>query len=782
MTTRSPELIRARLSRSGLRVHFMGVGGVGMAGLAFLLKKRGHDVSGCDRKASTITNWLERQGVSVAVGHAAGHLSGCDWLIRTSATSLQDPEIQAAHEAAIPVDRRGDVLPLLFEGTQSIAVAGTHGKTSTTTFATQLLRAVGRDPSWCIGGESELLGAVAGEGRSGILVVEADESDGTLAGYASDVAVITNVDVDHLDHFSSLAEIETCFSRFAANTRRCVVYCRDDAGAVRVAGSLACACSYAIDVDADLRAVDLVCDVAGSTFRLLVAGQDGGRVRLPIPGRHNVLNFLAALAACRALGVPIDEKLMEAAGTLQLPGRRFHRVLDSGKIRIISDYAHHPREIVALVATARLGSTGRLIAVFQPHRYSRTASLGAEFPGAFSGVDLVLLLPVYAASESAVPGGTHWDLYEHFRCAETTGGTAGRTVLAASLDQARAWLEAHVTDGDTLLLVGAGDVDSLVALAGQGAEAFAGDRIQRLRDRLADHLTAAGVHESVELTCREPIGPRTTVGVGGTADVWADVSSCAALAILLRFAAGQGVPWRIIGAGANVLVGDLGMRGITLRLVGGEFSRIDEEPASIRVGAGVALTRLLRWTQERNVAGYEFLDSIPATVGGAVRMNAGAHGHEICEKILSVTCMDTAGRIDVLSDPAALDFEYRRCRGLSNRVVLAATFRADPIGDADSIRLARSVIREKRAHWVGLRCAGSIFKNPPQIRAWELIDRIGFRGKGIGGARVNPKHANVIITEDGALASDVRALIEQARHRVRVECGVELEPEVTLFD
>lgn len=781
MTSRASDTIHALLTQPGRRVHLMGVGGVGMAGLAFLLKQRGHVVTGCDLKASRLTHWLESQGIPVTEGHDASHVGHeTDWLIRTSATPLDAPEIQAAINAGIPVHRRGEVLPVLFEGVTSIAVAGTHGKTTTTTFVTQLLRAAGRDPSWCIGGESEALGGVAGVGKGGLLVVEADESDGTLADYHPDIAVVTNVDTDHLDHFHTQEAIESCFRVFVQQTRGRVVYCGEDVAATRVCANRGNAVSYGIDNEATVYARNVELGPDGSRFRVQHGATDVGMFELPVPGRHNVLNALAAISVCLILGFAPSE-LKAAMLTLRLPGRRFQNVLHTENIRIINDYAHHPREIAALVETARLSAPSRLVAVFQPHRYSRTAALASEFPAAFKGIDELILLPVYAASESALVGGTHWDLYEQFRMAELARQIGYQTRVATSSAQAMEYLRWHMTTGDTVLLVGAGSIESLTQLADHGETPFLKDRIAGIKHELEQHLVAEGAADGTVLTPRERIGPRTTIGVGGSADLWVEAGDRAALASALRFCRTRAIPVHIIGTGANVLVGDLGLRGVTLRLAGPEFHRLEEGPDSVIVGAGVSVMRLLRWTMERGFAGFEFLDGIPATVGGAARMNAGAYGHEICERIRSITCMDNAGIVHELEDDA-LDFTYRRCRGVGDKLVLAVTFATDVRGEPDVIKRDRAVIREKRAHWGGLRCAGSIFKNPPGTKAWELVDRIGYRGKRIGGALVNPKHANVIVTEDGALASDVRALIEQIRQRVHAECGVLLEPEVTLFD
>ncbi|MCX7007671.1 MAG: UDP-N-acetylmuramate--L-alanine ligase, partial [Kiritimatiellaeota bacterium] len=478
---------RALLARGPAAVHFAGVGGVGMAGLAHLLAARGFTVSGCDAAPSRVTDWPTRHGVAVQIGHNAAHITpDLAWLVRTPAVAAGAPEILAAQARHLPVLARGVVLPALLQTfPYSIAVAGTHGKTTTTAMIAQLLQAAGLAPAFAIGGEVDSLGGVAAMGQGRHIVVEADESDGTLALYAPDIAVVTNIEFDHMEHFGGEPELVGCFQRFIKQARR-VIYGADDPRAASLCGG---GISFGFAEGADFRAVNIELSARASAFDVLRRGEKLCRLHLPVPGRHNILNALAACAAVSevfqgleketgsfskdwkkegsdfpSLGknhAEISKPWKTLAGIFQAlenfcpARRRFEVVSEAGGVLVISDYAHHPTEVRALVAAAR-GLNRRLAAVFQPHRYTRTLALGADFPGAFAGVDEVVLAPVYAASEAPLAGGTSHDLARHF----AQSGVA-RLREVESLEAAWFYLRASLKPDDVLLVVGAGDVEKI---------------------------------------------------------------------------------------------------------------------------------------------------------------------------------------------------------------------------------------------------------------------------------------------------------------------------------
>lgn len=437
-------------------VHCMGIGGIGMAGLAVLLQQRGIPVSGCDVAPGRVTDWLRARGVVVHAGHDPAHL-GPDvrGLIRSAAVPEGHPEAAAAAARGLPVYARGLVLPALLRGVPSVAVAGTHGKTTTTAMLARIFQHAGWDPGYAVGGEFGAAGNMAAGGGGRILVVEADESDGTLAAYRPEVAVVTNVEDDHLEHFGDRSALRACFAAFAGQARRTLVCGADDPAAAALGAGRPDAMSFGLASGARVRGEDLVEKPLAARLAVRRDGRRLGVLELPVPGRHNALNALAACAAAFACGVDFDA-CRAALAVFQPARRRFEVVYRGPAGMVISDYAHHPTEIRTVVRSARPLGARRLLAVFQPHRYSRTAALGPEFPPAFEGIDELWLAPVYAASETPVPGGTSADLCRHFNA---RGGLQPR--LCASLDEAWEQVRAARRPGDALLVIGAGDVDRL---------------------------------------------------------------------------------------------------------------------------------------------------------------------------------------------------------------------------------------------------------------------------------------------------------------------------------
>ena len=445
--------LRRRIRTPGSRVHLMGVGGIGMAGVARLLAAKGLAVTGCDGGAPRTLAWLRSCGIPARTGHDAAHLEHADWAVFSPALQPGHPERVAAEQRGIPLYRRGQVLPVLAESWKTIAVSGTHGKTTTSAMIAHILRAGGADPSWCIGGELPPDGAPADIGKSEWLAIEADESDGTLAHYAPETAVITNIEFDHMEHFASKEAMVDCFRAFARQAKK-VVYCTDDPEARRV-GKSARGISYGLSAGADFSAEIGEAGPGGTRFAVRDPDGRSATVFLPLPGRHNVLNALAALAAAGRCGIALEAAAAALAG-FALPKRRFEPVAAARGIRVVADYAHHPSEIRALIDAAKQAGAGRIWAVFQPHRYTRTRALGADFPPAFDGVAGVILAPVYAASEPPLEGGTSEDLLKHFW--RHAGAPAE---LARNLTEAAEFVVARWKPGDWVLVVGAGDVEEV---------------------------------------------------------------------------------------------------------------------------------------------------------------------------------------------------------------------------------------------------------------------------------------------------------------------------------
>jgi UDP-N-acetylmuramate--alanine ligase len=431
-----------------------------MSGIAKVLHDRGVRVTGSDLKASRYARALEESGIRVFIGHDAGNLGDPEVVVVSSAIPDTNPEIVAARDRGIEVWPRARMLAHLAGEDATVAVAGTHGKTTTSSMLACALDGMGLDPTFLIGGELNDMGGNARCGRGGYFVVEADESDGSFVYLDPYLSLITNIEADHLDHYSSLQAIIDMFGEFIGRTDPdgAVVVCADDEALVALARRVAPArvVSYGLSSDADVRCSSL--ERQGLGHRFDVRTPDGGVVRaeIAVPGVHNVVNATGVLAAVSALGLDV------AAGAVALSRfsgvrRRFDRIGEVDGVLVLDDYAHHPTEVRATLRAARDADLGRIWVVFQPHRYSRTQAFGADFGAAFGLADHVVLMDVYGAGEAPIPG------------------VSGKTVLDEILSQTprsqvayfphRADIESYIVDrvrpGDVVMTMGAGDVTTI---------------------------------------------------------------------------------------------------------------------------------------------------------------------------------------------------------------------------------------------------------------------------------------------------------------------------------
>jgi len=447
---------------SGKRLHFIGIGGAGMSGLARIALSHGITVSGSDAKDSTVLSALVALGAQVHAAHLAEQVDGADFVIYSTAIGTSNVELVRARELKLPILTRAQALATLMSDSKSIAVAGTHGKTTTSSMLTVALQACGWDPSFAIGGTLTSSGSNAHRGTGEIFVAEADESDGSFIEYRPFAAIVTNVEHDHVDYFATSADVTDAFADFAQTIAKdgYLIYCADDVGAAHLASSITDLklISYGTSEGADLFIDSINLLPMGSTARVLWKGRTIGSLSLQVPGMHNVLNAGAALAMGLTLGAPAAEALTGLA-SFHGTGRRFELKATIHGIRVIDDYGHHPTEIdVTLTATKRYAGEGRIIVVFQPHRYSRTKAFMNEFAKALSIADEVVLLEVYAASEKPIPGITSETIAE-----QMTNGHFIPNFLEAT-----EWVIAQAKPGDVIVTLGAGDVNSLAPIISDG--------------------------------------------------------------------------------------------------------------------------------------------------------------------------------------------------------------------------------------------------------------------------------------------------------------------------
>jgi UDP-N-acetylmuramate--alanine ligase len=438
------------------RVHFIGIGGAGMSGIARILLARGVPVSGSDAKDSAGLAALRALGADVHVGHDAAHVGTADTVVVSSAVRESNPELGAARAGGLRVLHRSQALAAVMQGRRGVAVAGTHGKTTTTAMVTVALQHCGADPSFAIGGELTEGGANAHDGSGDVFVAEADESDGSFLLYHPLAAIVTNVEPDHLDHYGTPEAVAAAFDAFCDSVRPggVIVACADDPGAAAMAAAVRSRRSdvtvrtYGFAADADTR----ISGTDGEGTAVLHAGAGAQRLRLRVPGRHNVLNAAAAWTAGTWLGFPGD---VVAAGLDGFTGtrRRFEsRGVVSG-VAVVDDYAHHPTEVEAVLRAAReVAGEGRVLAVFQPHLYSRTRIFGTEFGEALGLADEVVVMDVYAAREDPEPG------VSGALVASAVPLPAGRVAYVPSWSAVAGEVAGRARPGDLVLTIGAGDV------------------------------------------------------------------------------------------------------------------------------------------------------------------------------------------------------------------------------------------------------------------------------------------------------------------------------------
>ena len=435
-----------------------------MSGLARIALSDGISVSGSDAKDSSVLTALRALGADVFTSHEAAHVQGADVVIYSTAISASNPEMAYAVERSIPILTRAQALAALMSGSKSIAVAGTHGKTTTSSMLTVALQACGVDPSFAIGGTLTASGSNAHRGTGDFFVAEADESDGSFVEYRPLAAIVTNIEHDHVDFFHTPEAVTEVFENFAASIspQGFLVYCADDAGATRLGTSvLTCTpISYGESENADLRIDQIELKAMGSSARVMWRGRAVGHLELQVPGHHNLLNAASCLAMGLTLGMPTHQ-LLEGLHNFRGAGRRFELKATEHGIRIIDDYGHHPTEItVTLQAARRYAGDGRVLVIFQPHRYSRTQAFLNDFAASLDLADDVTLLEIYAASEKPIHGVSSSLIAEKMSRGHFIPNFASASERVIEMAK----------PGDVIITLGAGDVNSLAPIIAEGLQ------------------------------------------------------------------------------------------------------------------------------------------------------------------------------------------------------------------------------------------------------------------------------------------------------------------------
>lgn len=451
-----------RLPREIGPIHFVGIGGIGMSGIAEVLVNLGYAVQGSDASDNYNLDRLRKKGAKVSVGHKAENVDGAEVVVVSTAIKRDNPELMAARERRIPVVRRAEMLAELMRLKSCVAIAGTHGKTTTTTMVATLLDAGGLDPTVINGGIINAYGSNARLGAGDWMVVEADESDGTFLKLPTDVAIVTNVDPEHLDHFKTFEAVQDAFRHFVENLPfyGFAVMCIDHPVVQSLVGKIEDRriITYGENPQADARLVDLTPMGGGSKFKVAFRDRKTGAVHeiadlmLPMPGRHNASNATAAIAVARELGVS-DEAIRKAIAGFGGVKRRFTKTGEWNGVTVIDDYGHHPVEIAAVLKAARESTNGKIIAVVQPHRYTRLQSLFEEFCTCFNDADAVVVADVYAAGEAPIDGIDR----DHFVAGLRAHGHREVTPLPAASELAGI-VKGLAKSGDLVVCLGAGNI------------------------------------------------------------------------------------------------------------------------------------------------------------------------------------------------------------------------------------------------------------------------------------------------------------------------------------
>lgn len=750
-------------------IHFIGMGGIGMSGIARMYLSLGHAVQGSDVRSNEILAELERMGARVLIGHAPSNIEGANLVVYSSSIKENHPERLAAKEKGVEIVHRADALAELCRGKFTIAIAGTHGKTTTTALVGVILKEAMRDPSVVVGGVVGIFGGNACPGRGPEIVIEADESDASFLKFSPDIEVITNIEKEHLDHYGTVEKMEEAFHSFVQRLSPGGIWigCAEDAQVLKMAQELSQkAIFYGFDpAKAEYHATDVVeCPEGerGSRFTAWHGKDRLGVVQLKIMGLHNVLNSLAAIAVADRLGVAF-EYTQKALVSYEGAGRRFDVKYENADYLIVDDYAHHPTEIQKTLLGARGLNRKRVIAIFQPHRYTRTQALLQEFGSSFFSADKLVITDIYSAGEAPIEGVTGRAVAES---AQKAGHPDAVYVERAGLVE---WAKKEIRKGDLVLLMGAGDISQAASDLGHYFKNIVGENFfQGLRGKVLRG---------------ETLSRHTSLKIGGPADFWIEPEDAEDLSKALSLAKKAGLSVNILGAGSNTLADDRGVAGAVIHLSAPYFKEIAlKENNRLWARTGLVNTMLIQYGVDHGLGGFEFLSGIPGNLGGSIAMNAGSHQSSVEDFLESIKVMTFDGETKQLTRKE-IPFRYRSS-GLKNLVILEAVFNF-PLKNKEEVMAKLEEYRGYRSKTQDLwrASAGCMFKNPVEAgcSAGKLIDDAGLKGFAVGKARVSEKHANFIVNTGGATAEEVCALIEKVRQTVKEKFKIDLETEVKVL-
>ena len=776
-----------RSSPSGSIVYLLGAGGCGVSALGHLFLDLGFQIVGSDLESNMAIDQLQNRGARIHIGHCEEHVLEAKpvVVIMSSAIPSGNVESLAAEKLKIPMTLRGSALACLIRMCKSVCVAGMHGKSTTSAMLAYALGQMDGDSSYSIGA---LVPQLNPHGRirdvlssknsvhDTLFVAESDESDVTFNSIVPHHAIVLNVDHEHLDYFSGFDSVCHEFEAFANRVKDRLVYCADDASLARMFAGWSNAVSFGFSPGADYRAklsdeASNVSDDAAivmSRFVVFFHGKLLGEFAIRLAGEKNVSNATAVIAMLHQLRYS-PGAIGSAMNSFRGVARRQDEIYRNSAVRVFEDYGHHPAEIRATLSALRGLNPGRLLVIFQPHRFSRTRFLIEDFGACFEQADRLWITDIYSAGEKPISGVLSESLVQSIR------GRGQLVEHVSNADELSGILSSEIQQGDMMLFLGAGDIHRM-------ASSFVDHLRSSMRDDGADFCQKLRQELSSDALVRqnEVLARRTTLRVGGCADFYIEPRCESDLAAVLRICTDFGLPITVIGRGSNLLIRDGGVRGAVVCLARAGFDQIEFLEGQLHCGAGAKLKAVAATAKGCGLGGLEFMEGIPGTIGGALRMNAGAMGSAMFEVLHSVRFMSLDGTIHSRT-AAELNVQYRSCPIFKNNVALGAVLNGQPDSKETIAETMRKGSAKRWNSQPAASSAGCIFKNPTAIPAGRLIEELGLKGERVGGAVVSDVHGNFIVNDGNATARDVLRLIEIVQERVQVVRGIQLETEVEII-
>lgn len=741
-------------------IYMIGIAGMGMCPLAVYLAQSGHHVTGMDdNMRPEVASLLKKNRVKIDSTKNIPAI--CDCVIYSSAISPSSKIFFQAKERGLPLIRRGDYLAQIAKSKKLIAIVGSHGKTTTAAMLIHALSVSKFDFSFFLGALfNDLKISPAHYSLSDWIVAEIDESDGTIDSFHPEITLVVNFDWDHPSHYASVEDLEKTFYQLFKRTHRAIIIPKN--------------CSYLKRLVNEGVSCELYTYGSGGDYEGTFHIEPEGATKLstygllpsivcdiPNGGLFNAHNGLAALSVMHFL---LDSLPPEPFKGFLGVKRRQECLYESQNFMVMMDYAHHPTEVEAFLDYVQSSSTRPSVVVFQPHRYTRTQAYHKDFAKALNKADQIILLPVYAASEPFLESGTSQRIVDSF------DGPEGKLELIDYSYQKlfKVLSSSPLSESMNVLFVGAGDIE-LLAL----------EYKKRLEWVSWWKSFLDKIDGGTKVSENEPLSTKTTMRLGGSARFYIEPASLDDLIRAIKGAYAVKCPVFALGRGSNLIVPDEGFEGLVIRLNHSHWKEIrDLGGGRIWAGAGARLKEICGYACKFGLAGFEFLEGIPGSLGGSLRMNAGAMGGWLFDVIESIKCIMPDGQIKEFSKEA-LTLGYRFCKNLENALAIGAILKSSETQNQEAIRQKLDSFATKRkATQPREPSAGCIFKNPEGNYAGKLIEASGLKGFSIGAAEVSCVHCNFIVNKGGATSSDIVELIRTIRDRVHKTSGVYLEPEV----